>query len=135
MIFATIILFIVVILLTVSYRHNGFNKAFKDQAFGIILAPIAALAIAFVFGFLTGCSTVDRIEVFAGIEQTKKLSPQCDEGGASDRITSNLGVSICKDFGENTFACALYRHHSCAISNDREQYDAVGIEARKVFHL
>lgn len=29
----------------------------------------------------------------------------------------------------------LYRHHSCAIAEDREQYDAFGLEERKVFEL
>lgn len=133
--FAALVLVIVVILLVISYKHYGMTKPFKNIASGLLLAPALAMIVVFVVGLLTGCATVDRIEVFAGIEKTKKLSPQCEAGGASDTITSNLGVSACKGVGGDTDLCVSYRHHSCAISEDREQYDAFGFEARKVFHL
>lgn len=133
--FTAVVLIIVVILAVISYRHYGMSKPFKNIAYGLLIAPLAALAVAFILGNLISCSTVDRVEVFAGIERTKKLSPQCKSGGASDKITSNLGVSACKEIGGGTDICASYRHHSCAISEDREQYDAFGFEARKVFQL
>lgn len=88
---------------------------------GLILGPLAALLI----GALGGCV---RVDVFAGLESTKKLSPQCESGGSSDRITSNLGVQGCRTVSEDgrTELCGVYRHHSCAISEDRESYDAFG---------
>lgn len=69
-------------------------------------------------------------EVFLGIDYTKKLSPQCHEGGPNDRVTSNGGirVNIYQSADERFELNSKYTHHSCAFSPDREQYDALGVE-------
>lgn len=108
--------------------HYGFtwwtSKDGKRVAYGLILAPVIAGAIA----LLGGCTSA---EVFAGLEATKNLSPQCEAGGASDQVTSNLGLRGCRVLNDGTELCSVYRHHSCAISPDRESYDAIGFEVSK----
>lgn len=121
-----IIIFIAVAALSVrAFYVNGWawrkTRAGRGVLFGLIIAPLAALLI----GAVGGCTSV---EVFAGLEHTKNLSPQCETGGASDRITSNLGVQACRSISDDgrTELCGVYRHHSCAIGADRESYDAGG---------
>lgn len=105
--------------------HHGFKwwktKGGKRVAFGLILGPAAV----WLLGSLGGCSSV---EVYAGLERTKSISPQCDQGGADDQLTSNLGLRGCRVLSSDgrTTLCGVYRHHSCAISQDRESYDAFG---------
>ena len=68
--------------------------------------------------------------VFAGIDYTKKLSPQCDNNSIDDRGTSNLGVrlNVWESEGKNVRLNSKYTHHSCVLGPDDRQYDAVGIE-------
>jgi hypothetical protein len=110
-------------LVLMSFARTG--KCDRRILFGLVVAPLAAVLIGMI-----GCA---RVDVFAGIEATKNLSPQCDTGGASDRITSNLGVEACSTVSEDgrTELCGVYRHHSCAISPDRESYDGVGFLVKR----
>jgi hypothetical protein len=127
--FALIIFITVSALAALSFAHYGWawrkTKAGRGVLFGLIVAPLTAILIGMI-----GCTHVD---VFAGLEHTKNLSPQCDTGGASDRITSNLGVEGCRTISEDgrTELCGVYRHHSCAISPDRESYDGVGFLVKR----
>lgn len=128
--FAFIIAGIVLMLAALTTRHHGWSwwktQEGKRVAFGLFLAPLVALLI----GVIGGCTHVD---VFAGLERTKNLSPMCDPGGADDRITSNHGVEACRVVSEDgrTRLCGVYRHHSCAISQDRESYDAFGLSVTR----
>lgn len=128
--FALSIFITVVILAATAFTHYGWawrkTKEGRGVLFGLLVAPLAALLI----GSLGGCA---RVDVFAGLEHTKNLSPQCENGGASDRITSNLGVEGCRAVSEDgrTELCGVYRHHSCAISPDRESYDGVGFLVKR----
>lgn len=128
--FAGVILIFVSALAVLTTRHHGCRwwttKSGRGVAFGLFLAPLAALAI----GMLGGCSTVD---VYAGLESTKNLSPQCETGGANDKLTRNLGVEACRIVSADgrTRLCGVYRHHSCAISEDRESYDAFGLSVTR----
>lgn len=123
--FALVIFVAVAALAARAFYVNGWawrkTRAGRGVIFGLVVAPLAALLI----GFIGGCA---RVDVFAGLESTKNLSPQCDPGGASDRITSNLGAQGCRTISkdERTELCGVYRHHSCAIGADRESYDAFG---------
>ncbi len=123
--FAFVVFVAVAALAARAFYHHGWawrkTKAGRGVLFGLIVAPLAALLI----GSLGGCT---RVDVFAGLEATKNLSPQCDRGGASDRITSNLGVQGCREISKDrrTKLCGVYRHHSCAIGSDDQSYDAIG---------
>lgn len=128
--FALIIFIAVTALAIRAFYINGWawrkTKEGRGVLFGLIVAPLLALLI----GSLSGCQ---RVDVFAGLESTKKISPQCENGGASDRITSNLGVEGCRTVSKDgkTEVCGVYRHHSCAISPDRESYDGVGFLVKR----
>jgi hypothetical protein len=108
------------------------TRAGKGVLAGLIGAPLVAIFLS----LLAGCSALEnkRAGLFVGIEGTKNQSPQCEKGGASDRLTSNLGLKACGDNGGDEY-CVVYRHHSCAITPDRESYDAFGIEATKWFEF
>lgn len=120
--FAFYILLFVLVLVIATTHHEGLKwwvtKKGKRVAFGLFLAPTAAILI----GMIGGCTTVD---VYAGLERTKNLSPMCDPGGADDKLTSNIGVVGCRVVSDDgrTRLCGLYRHHSCAISQDSKSYD------------
>ena len=128
--FALAIFITVLTLAGLAFAHHGWawrkTKAGRGVLFGLVVAPLAALLI----GSVGGCT---RVDVFAGLESTKNLSPQCENGGASDRITSNLGIEGCRIVSADgkSELCGAYRHHSCAISPDRESYDGVGFLVKR----
>lgn len=98
---------------------------------GIVLAVTFAVGLALLFG-LTGCSGtyLNDASVYAGLDYTKKESPQCESGGPDSHSTSNLGVrvNLYQSEDERFRTNAKYTHHSCAFSPDDASYDAAGIE-------
>lgn len=134
--FGFYVFLVVLVLLGFSVKHYGFawlkTREGRGVQFGLFLAPLVSVLIVLALNFLvSGCSSNRYIEVFAGVEQTKKLSPMCESGGANDRLTSNLGFAVCDTVSKDssTLLCASYRHHSCAITPDDQQYDAFGVQA------
>ena len=81
---------------------------------------------------LFGCANQDKGEwfdygrIYMGVDQTRGQSPQCEDGGPSDKLTSNggfeAGIYTLGRFG----SYLKYTHHSCAISPDNKSYDAAG---------
>lgn len=69
-------------------------------------------------------------DVYFGLDHTKKISPQCEPGEISDRVTSNIGVrlNVLESHDSRTTLNAKYTHHSCAFNVDAAQYDAFGFE-------
>lgn len=128
--FALVIFVVVSALAARAFYVNGWawrtTKAGRGVLWGLVVAPLAALLI----GAIGGCT---RVDVFAGLEATRHLSPQCERGGASDQVTSNLGIEGCRTVSgdKRTELCGVYRHHSCAISPDRESYDGVGFLVKR----
>ena len=139
--FGFYILLVVLVLLVLSIKHYGLpwlkTRQGKGVQYGLFLAPLTAIALVMIISFvLGGCTSNRYVEVYAGVEQTKKLSPMCETGGANDRLTSNLGVKLCDSASrdKNTLLCLTYRHHSCAITEDDQQYDAFGVTAvRRIY--
>lgn len=68
-------------------------------------------------------------EVFIGVDNTFKVSPQCFPGENSDKATSNGGVRMSIVRNKRASVNVKYTHHSCAFNQDRETYDAIGLEA------
>ncbi len=141
--FAGLVFVVVMGLLVMKVRHGGWSSLKTGEGkgilFGLFIAPAAAVAVAFILSLLGGCANVKDpyLEVYAGVESTKNISPQCEKGGASDRITSNLGVQLCTGVSEDgyTTVCGVYRHHSCAISPDDKSYDAGGVTVSRRVYL
>lgn len=138
----SLIEFIVVLLallsawLLVALRGQDIKEYFltkdgKGILRGIVLAVAFAVGLAVLFS-IVGCSGtyIKDASVYAGLDHTKNLSPQCEATGADDRATSNLGVrvNIYESADERFRTNAKYTHHSCAFSPDDLQYDALGVE-------
>lgn len=75
--------------------------------------------------------------LYAGIDRTFKVSPQCEPKGnyADDRLTSNMGVGV-NFWQHNTKPVSLhliYHHQSCVFGSDRNSYDAIGAQLRWEF--
>lgn len=74
---------------------------------------------------------INRAYVFAGVDYTKKVSPQCVKGSQDDRLTSNMGFGLnLWDSPSRRVSLDLqYTHHSCMVGVDRNSYDGLGIKA------
>ncbi len=113
---------------------------------GIVLAPVAIIILAIILYFILPSAQADDgfdpikpfkygtwfndASVFAGLDYTKKRSPQCDANIIDDRGTSNLGVrlNIWQSASKDIRLNSKYTHHSCALGSDDRQYDAIGVE-------
>jgi len=117
----------------VNWKEYFSTKTGKGILKGIILAPAIILLIAGFFYLIPSANAgtwLNDASVFAGIDYTKKLSPQCDNNNIDDRGTSNLGVrlNVWESESKNVRLNSKYTHHSCVLGTDDRQYDAVGIE-------
>lgn len=137
--FVVLITVVVAYLLYKTIRYYGITwvktREGKGVLFGLLAAPVVAIVIALLLSLISGCSYIKDpyVEVYAGVERTKNLSPQCERGGADDKLTSNLGVNLCTTASKDgkTTACVVYRHHSCAITEDDRSYDAFGFQVSR----
>lgn len=69
--------------------------------------------------------------VFAGVDYTRKVSPQCVAGSMQDRLTSNMGmgVNLWQSPSRRVWLDLQWTHHSCVIGVDRNSYDGFGVRA------
>lgn len=101
---------------------------------GIILAPLVifllGLALLLLPGKASAGTWANDASVFAGLDYTRKLSPQCERNAIDERGTSNLGLrfNMWQSESKNVRVNTKYTHHSCALGADDGQYDALGIE-------
>lgn len=119
-----------------SLRGRNLREYFRTKTGlgilkGIVIAVLFAVGLV-VISTLAGCSGtyVNDASVYAGLDRTKKLSPQCEDVGPDTRTTSNLGLrlNLYQSRDERFRTNTKYTHHSCAFSPDDRQYDAVGLE-------
>jgi len=100
----------------------------KGAVYGIVAAlVIPILIILSISAVKAETRWLGDTVVFIGMENTKKVSPMCYEGGIDDRLTSNLGASQHLLGYGNVDLIAQYTHHSCAINRDTKSYDAIGL--------
>ena len=66
---------------------------------------------------------------FAGVDYTRKVSPQCVAGSQDDRLTSNMGfgLNMWESKSRRVSMDIQYTHHSCVIGVDRNSYDGLGL--------
>lgn len=66
---------------------------------------------------------------FAGVDYTRKVSPQCVDGSQDDRLTSNMGfgLNMWESKSRRVSMDLQYTHHSCVIGVDRNSYDGLGL--------
>lgn len=69
--------------------------------------------------------------VFAGVDYTRKVSPQCVPGSMHDRLTSNMGMGLnmWQSPSRKVWLDLQWTHHSCVIGVDRNSYDGFGLRA------
>lgn len=66
---------------------------------------------------------------FAGVDYTRKVSPQCVAGSQDDRLTSNMGfgLNVWESTSRRVSMDIQYTHHSCVIGVDRNSFDGLGL--------
>ena len=117
-----------------SWREYFSTRDGKGILRGIIIAPGAILLIALALSLMPSCAQAgtwfNDASVYAGLDWTKKLSPQCEPNPVDERGTSNLGarLNLWQSDSRRVRVNAKYTHHSCALGRDDRQYDAVGLE-------
>ena len=107
------------------------SDAGKGVLKGIILATGSVTLLA-ILSTVVGCSGtyLNEASVYAGLDSTKNISPQCEAEGPNDRLTSNLGARVnLYESEDGRFSNNLqYTHHSCAFNIDATGYDAYGFQ-------
>lgn len=74
---------------------------------------------------------LNHVYVFAGVDYTRKLSPQCVAGSMQDRLTSNMGMglNVWQSPSRKVWLDLQWTHHSCVLGVDRNSYDGFGMRA------
>lgn len=114
------------------YRNteNGSLVGTVMAAFGFPIIVASALTLMY---FMIGEANAEEpryfthTTLFAGLDNTFKVSPQCYAGGVNDTLTSNLGIQQHLIGFKDVDLYAKYQHHSCATNQDLNGYDAVGL--------
>lgn len=111
-----------------DYFSTKEGKKIRD---GITTAVGVGILVVVLFS-LSGCAGTygNDLSMFTGLDYTKGVSPQCQEGGVDDRSTSNIGfkANVFESDSERFRSNLKYTHHSCAFNSDKNNYDALGIE-------
>ncbi len=147
--YALVIIFLGYMLVNARMKLGSFEQAINHYkntengtATGIILAVLFPLILAVLLTLaysVIGTAKADEVryfahtQIFAGVENTQKVSPMCYEGGVNDRLTSNLGVRQHLLGYADVDLYAQVTHHSCATNRDLHGYDAYGVQATWTF--
>jgi hypothetical protein len=132
--FLSAILFIVlaVILVFVPSPTKYFKtKEGKGVLFGIGAVVLLSLALVLIFPNKAQAEEykyLSSAELFVGLDNTRKISPMCDVGENSDKLTSNVGLKASIISTAASSVNVKYTHHSCAVNPDNKSYDALGVE-------
>lgn len=123
------ILLLVSFLIVIGVKNK--KRFFKNE--NVLKGIVLVLGVAGLFALFTQCAKADwfnYVEMSVGLDYTKGVSPQCEEGGESDRWTSNINLTGNVWRYGGLEINGRYTHHSCAIGEDRNGYDAIGPELR-----
>ena len=146
----TILAVVVISLGYIAHRLGGAEHLVSHLrtnpkiALGIVAFTVLGLLSAVVFASpsqasspsgVVSTSKADGVDWFAfgkvylGLDNTFSHSPQCEPGGASDRLTSNGGfiVNVVQSKDQRFEFNSKYTHHSCAFNGDRNGYNALGL--------
>lgn len=149
LIFGGLILFVVFLILLLGIGRKNIVPWIQSKAGkGALASMILGIAVIVVTGILvtliTGLFTKSNAEsvldtrygyflnnayVFAGVDYTKKVSPQCVAGSFQDNLTSNMGMglNLWQSPSRKVHVDVQYTHHSCVLGVDRNSYDGAGI--------
>jgi len=139
--FVVSILIVAIVVLIANFKSLGkaieYLKQNKDIAKGILIFAGAAIVSVVIFAPKAQADYFNYVDIYVGIEQPKSLSPQCEEGGVNDRLTSNGGLvaNVWQSQDQLFDVNAKYTHHSCALNEDRNTYDSFGVELKYRFKI
>lgn len=120
------------------------SKAGKGAVASMVLGVAVVVVVGMLVTFATGLfnksdakSILDNkyghfannVYVFAGIDYTRKISPQCVPGSTQDHLTSNMGMgaNLWQSPSRKVHLDLQWTHHSCVLGVDRNSYDGFGI--------
>lgn len=137
LVFVAYILVILVALFVFACWKSGKGVRYMrtDEGKGAIKSALLFVLILGLPVLLFGCSSnpdvkyFDYARIYMGVDHTKKLSPQCEDTGPSNRLTSNGGFELGLISYGRFDSYFKYTHHSCAISPDDKSFDAGGFGA------
>lgn len=141
-IFSAIILVVIVLALVLGIGVKQLPAWVKSKAGkGAIASMLLGVGVVLIVGLLASKAQAQSVldtrygyflnnaYVFAGIDHTRKVSPQCVAGSQSDRMTSNMGmgVNLWQSPSRRVLLDLQWTHHSCVLGVDRNSYDGAGI--------
>lgn len=147
LIFVTLILiviFAVIVFGVKDFKSWVKSKAGKGAISSMILGVLVVLVTGVLVTFATGLFSKANAEsvldtrygyfmnnayVFAGMDYTRKVSPQCVAGTTQDHLTSNMGMglNVWQSPSRKVHVDLQWTHHSCVLGVDRNSYDGAGI--------
>lgn len=114
--------------------------AISSMILGVAVVVVVGVLVTLLTGFFSKSNAESVLDnkygyflnsayVFAGVDHTKKVSPQCVAGSAQDSLTSNMGMglNLWQSPSRKVHVDFQYTHHSCVIGVDRNSYDGAGI--------
>lgn len=136
--FFSISLVVVTILSVVLFVKSPLEYFRTKEGKGVLSGIVLTLTLVLILSIGASFVKADEQEyvffkegyVFMGLDNTKDISPMCEGGVNSDKLTSNIGVKVdlISTVSGKANISAKYTHHSCAFNPDRDGYDAIGIE-------
>jgi ABC-type transport system involved in multi-copper enzyme maturation permease subunit len=138
-IFAAIILVVIVLALVFGIGIKQLPVWAKSKAGkGAIASMLLGIGVIVVVGVLMALGNKAHAQTntlldnrfghffnyaytFAGVDYTRKVSPQCVAGSQDDRLTSNMGfgLNMWESTSRRVSMDLRYTHHSCVIGKDR----------------
>ena len=121
--------------IALDYFKSGEGKGAIASA-GLALVAIAVLALLIFLipnnanaAPYSGGTWFNDAGVYMGIDQTRKISPQCTPNSVDNKGTSNLGLwgNVWQSADKTIRVNTRYTHHSCFLGKDRNGYDGLGV--------
>ena len=121
-------------------KSKAGRGALGSMILGVVVVVVTGILVTVLTGLFNKANAQSSLDtkygsflnnayVFAGIDYTKNLSPQCVKGSLRDHLTSNMGmgVNLWKSPSERVQMDLQWTHHSCVLGVDRNSYDGAGI--------
>lgn len=136
-------MFVVGLLGYVGYRVGWDLEKFKTHwkttgkgaGAGIVVAVLMFLAFSAITYNVNAAEVkyFNGTTIFAGIDRTIKISPQCVSNNIDARLTSNIGIRQNFVTYKDIDVTGQYTHHSCAVGVDKDVYDGFGVTLQWTF--
>ena len=119
------------------FKTKDGKGAIASMVLGVLVVSIVGVLMLFSGKANAQSSILDNRSghffnyayTYAGVDYTRKVSPQCVAGSQDDRLTSNMGfgLNVWESTSRRVSMDIQYTHHSCVIGVDRNSYDGLGL--------